>query len=578
MKQMKKIFAAILAIWLAGSAMGQISVPLRFDKYHTYSEVNEAIKALNRAYPNITKAILVGKTEENREIWALEINNPQTGNALEKPGVYADGNIHGNEIQSSEVVLYLAEYLLKNYGKIPDITKTVDRNAFYLIPIVNPDGRYHFMEGGSSMNNNRSLRIPRDDDKDGLFDEDGPNDLDGDGNISQMRIRDPHGMYRTDPNEPRLMIRVKEGEQGEWTLLGNEGIDVDKDGRLNEDGEGYVDPNRNWGSNWQPDYVQSGSGSFPFEGVGLKAIAEYMHARPNIIVVYAFHNYGGMFLRGPGSKFQAPYSPMDVAIYDILGKHAEKMVPGYRYLISWQDLYTTYGDFTDFTHNTFGAYSFVGELYMTSQETYSKEVQQVEEGFSWQGPANNEREIERLKFNDKLAHGTLFKDWTPFNHPDYGEIEIGGWIKYSTRMPHPFMLQEMAHRNAAAVIYAATQTPEIELELVRVRRLEGRLYEVDVRVKNNNAIPSMSYHAARQKLYPRDILKISGAKVVAGGEITDRFNNKVNYKIHRPDVQFLQVPGNGIAEFRFLVEGSGNIDLTYESVKAGKKSLKVSLR
>lgn len=88
----------------------------------------------------------------------------------------------------------------------------------------------------------------------------------------------------------------------------------------------------------------------------------------------------------------------------------------------------------------------------------------------------------------------------------------------------------------------------------------------------------MSYHAVQRKLYPKDILKVSGAKVVAGGEITDRFNNKVNYKLHKPEVQFAQVPGYGTSEFRFLVEGSGSIDLTYESVKAGKLSLKVSLK
>jgi hypothetical protein len=313
--------------------------------------------------------------------------------------------------------------------------------------------------------------------------------------------------------------------------------------------------------------------------VGLKAIAEYMAARPNIIVVYAFHNYGGMFLRGPGNKFQPPYNPMDIAVYDVLGQHAEKMVPGYRYLISWKDLYTTYGDFTDFTHNVFGAYSFVGELYMTSQETYSKEIKQTDdEGWSWREPANNEREIERLKFNDRLAHGTLFKDWTPYKHPAYGDIEIGGWIKYSTRMPHPFMLQDLVHRNASAVIYAATQTPEIEMELIKVKKIEGKLWEVDVRLINKNSIPSMSYHAMQKKLYPKDILKVNGAKVVAGGEIVDFFNNKVSYKVNKPEVQFLQVPSNGICEYRFLVDGSGTIEVNYESVKAGKRSLKVNLK
>jgi hypothetical protein len=71
---------------------------------------------------------------------------------------------------------------------------------------------------------------------------------------------------------------------------------------------------------------------------------------------------------------------------------------------------------------------------------------------------------------------------------------------------------------------------------------------------------------------------LSGAKVVAAGELTDRYNNKVNYKTHKPDVHFLQVPGYGICEFRFLVEGTGTVNLLYESVKAGKRKLEVKLK
>ena len=50
-----------------------------------------------------------------------------------------------------------------------------------------------------------------------------------------MRRKDPFGQYRTDPEDPRLMVRVKPGEKGEWTLLGDEGIDNDGDGKINED-------------------------------------------------------------------------------------------------------------------------------------------------------------------------------------------------------------------------------------------------------------------------------------------------------------------------------------------------------
>ena len=132
------------------------------------------------------------------------------------------------------------------------------------------------------------------------------------------------------------------------------------------------------------------------------------------------------------------------------------IVPGYRYLISWKDLYATYGDFTDFTDNIIGSYSFVGELYQSGTETYRApgrtEGGQEEEDFFRE---NRTRSRERLKFNDHVAQGELYVDWKPYKHPTYGDIEIGGWVKMSSRLPHPFMLQDLVHRNASAVIFSA---------------------------------------------------------------------------------------------------------------------------
>ena len=118
--------------------------------------------------------------------------------------------------------------------------------------------------------------------------------------ILQMRIADPHGEHRSHPEDPRVMLRVKPGEQGEWTRLGTEGIDNDGDGRVNEDPPGYLDMNRNWGFMWQPYYVQSGSGDFPFSAANTKAISDFISTKPNICFAFAFHNYGGMFLRVTG--------------------------------------------------------------------------------------------------------------------------------------------------------------------------------------------------------------------------------------------------------------------------------------
>jgi hypothetical protein len=574
--------AAVCLIILNNSAVKsqEIKVPLRFDKYYTYEQVVEAIRALNKSYPELTSVEEVGKSEEGRIIYALTINNPKTGNYLSKPGVYTDGNIHGNEIQAGEVCLYLANRLLTNYGKLKDITEVVDRNTFYIIPVVNVDGRYHFFSDPNTPSSNRGLRIPVDDDRDGLFDEDPSDDLDKDGNITSMRKRDPFGKLKTDPEEPRLMVPLKPGEKGEWTSLGEEGIDNDGDGLINEDPEGYVDGNRDWGFNWAPPYVQDGAGLYPFSGRGPKAITEWILKRPNIVMVFAYHNNGGMYLRGPSTKALGELPAGDVAVYDVLGKNIEKVVPGYKYLISWKDLYSTYGDFTGFTTNMIGSYSFVGELFQVETETYDATFFAKTENNSIMGGSDNDSDRKRLKFNDHVTQGELFKDWTPYKHPVYGDIEIGGWVKMSSRLPHPFMLQDLVHRNASAVIFAAQNTPDVEMEVFEVKKLEGGIYRVRVRLNNKNAMPSISYQSVKNKLYPLDQITVkgSGAKVISGGKITDIYLDKVDYKEYKPEIQFCQVPGFSKVEYQFLVSGKGNLEINYNSVKAGIIKKEVSLK
>ena len=555
----------------------EITVPLRFDRYYTLDQVYEAMAALNKSYPGLTTLETVGKSDEGRPIMAMTINNPKTGPALDKPGIYADGNMHGNEIQGGEICLYLLDYLLGNYGKNPEIGRLLDKTCFYVVPVVNADGRYHFFADANTSSSNRSIRIPTDDDRDGLVDEDFPDDLDGDGSICVMRRRDPFGVYKTDPEDARLLIRVKPGEKGEWTIIGEEGIDNDGDGRLNEDGEGYVDGNRNWGYDWAPPYVQPGSGEYPFSGTGLKALAEWTFAKTNICVGWSFHNSGGMFLRGPSRKGLGEYPPQDVAVYDYLGKQSERIIPGYKYLISWKDLYTTYGDSVEWLTQTLGAYTYCAEVYMTESETFRDTAGAIVTGGEKAAAAQELSERERIKFSDNIVQGELYKPWKPFKHPVYGDIEIGGWVKMSERLGAPFQIKDLAHRNAMAVIFTAKHMPEVSLEVTEVKPVAKDLYRIRTRLANDKAMPTMSYTAQKANLYPKDMLKVSGAKVVAGGVLNDPFMNLVTYKKYRPEVQFLFVPGFGKIEHEFLVEGRGPITISYESRHAGKLTRTVKL-
>ncbi len=129
--------------------------------------------------------------------------------------MWIDGNVHGNEVQGGEAVLYTAWYLLENYALLPDAAALVDDCTFYLLPSQNPDGRAHWFEEANTAHSSRTGYQPHDDDRDGRFDEDPADDLDGDGQITQMRKYVPgQGNFRLDPDDPRLMIFVPPNDKG----------------------------------------------------------------------------------------------------------------------------------------------------------------------------------------------------------------------------------------------------------------------------------------------------------------------------------------------------------------------------
>jgi hypothetical protein len=572
---------AILVIGLAAPPVpGKDKPVLTWDHYYDQDQVTEALRALHDAYPDLTELRSVGKSAEGRDIWVLTINNKSSGSDTGKPGIYADGAIHGNEVQATEVCLYLAWQLLDKYGQWDKITELVDSRAFYIIPTVNVDNRTRFFEEPGSHSLGRSARQPHDDDHDGLIDEDDFEDIDGDGQILPMRIRDPFGQYKSDPEDPRVMVRIKPGEKGEWTMLGREGLDNDGDGQVNEDPPGYLDLNRNWGFLWQPEYVQRGAGDYPFSASNTQAISQFILEKPNICFAFNFHNYGGMWLRGPGSDLSPPVPPSDLAVLDYLGKEGERVVPGYRYLVSSEDLYTTHGDFDEFMYQCFGIYSFVGELFMTSQVFYrgrSDEDVAGPDGTIWsRRPSFKERQ----EFNDRLMMGEMFEPWKPFTHPTYGEIEIGGWRQFTTRMPPPFMLPDMLHRNAMFVIWTATQTPQITIEVTEVKPLTGDLYRVRARAANEGSLPTLSAKARNRQLCRLDwfVLEGRGIEVLAGGVLDDPYFNKVTPVEHKPERIQTFVPGLGKQDVQWIVSGRGKVTVTYDGLKCGRQEVALELR
>jgi hypothetical protein len=563
----------ILFLLVVAAATGEdYKVNLRWDHFYSGEDTENALRQLTRAYSDFTTLSSLGKSEEGRDIWMLQINNPDTGDDVEKPGIYVDGAIHGNEIQATEVCLYLAWYLLENYDTIETVHEIVDQNAFYIIPTVNVDSRWRFFEDDGSYGIGRTARVPYDDDRDGLADEDDYDDIDGDGEIMRMRIKDSTGPYKSHPDDSRLMIRRKPWEKGEWRMLGREGIDNDGDGQINEDTPGYLDMNRNYGGHWQPSYVQNGSGDFPLSAKPTYAIGQFLLTKPNISFNWAFHNYGGLIVRGPGSELDGAYPPSDVKVFDYLAEEGEKILPGYEYIIGMEAMYTTYGDFDGFMYQTFGILGFVQELHNSINDRYRKMTDD-----EWIEDEDVPWELERLRFNDNVAQGTMFKDWTVVDHPQLGEIEIGGWRTFTTRIQQPFQLQDMLHRNTAHILFTAKHTADVELEIIEQEAIGNGLTRLRVRASNSHALPTLSAMMWNHALVAKDVFSLEGRgiDVVSGGVLHDQHLDIVEHEQDQPEVIYTRLQSFDKVDVEWIVKGSGTATIRYQSVKAVDKELKV---
>ena len=221
---------------------------MSWNKYYDHGGISEICKKIAAAYPDLAKLESLGKSFEGRDLWCLTITNFKKGNEKLKPGMYIDGNIHSNEIQGAEFVLYTAWYLTESHADTKFIQELLEDKVFYLVPTINPDARDSYMHKPNTGSTPRSGVIPVDNDGDGVVNEDSFDDIDGDGHITLMRRKSPNGRWKIDPKDPRNMIQVGPDEKGEYELLGYEGFDNDGDGRVNEDGYTFeYDPNRDWG-------------------------------------------------------------------------------------------------------------------------------------------------------------------------------------------------------------------------------------------------------------------------------------------------------------------------------------------
>jgi len=308
-----------------------MSENIDFGKYRTYDELYAVMKQLADEYPNFSKLYSIGQSLQGRELWTMEITNQETGPADEKPGMWIDGNTHSPEVTGSAVCLKTIWYLLYKYGKDSFVTDLLDTRSIYILPRLNPDGAELWLTKPYHRTM-AAIPNPEFEDGEGHYEE----DVDGDGNIVQMRIPDPSGNWKVSKKDPRLMLMrdpADTEDDGPFYRVIGEGLFL----KYRPGKEIKMAPrrwlggtNRNYPAHWAPGGLPlGGAGPYPLWEREARALADFWYDHPNLGGIHTFHTSGGLVLRESITKtddwFIEAGFEADIASYKALAKIGEDL-------------------------------------------------------------------------------------------------------------------------------------------------------------------------------------------------------------------------------------------------------------
>ncbi|MFW6140572.1 MAG: M14 family metallopeptidase [Acidobacteriota bacterium] len=283
---MKRLGFTAFWLFLVVSAAG-FSLGMDHSSYHTPEDVKGILTSWQDEHPGISELINIGKTSESRELMVFRLADEDSSLVPpeNRPAVFISANLEGIHLVGTEAALMLTEKILSGYGSDEDMNRLLQTRTIYVAPVLNPDAasRYFAEVKFEQPWNMESVDL----DNDGTADEDGPEDLNGDRWITQMRVKDAAGKYIPHPNNPCLMKKADptKGEKGQYALY-SEGIDNDGDGDINEDPPGGIELNRNFPHDFE--YLDKRAGLWPVSAAENIALMEFLTDNPQIAMVLNF--------------------------------------------------------------------------------------------------------------------------------------------------------------------------------------------------------------------------------------------------------------------------------------------------
>lgn len=481
---------------------------IRFDKFYRYKELTRLLKEYAREYPNLIRLESIGKSHEGRDVWLVTATNFKSGEDAEKPAFWVDGNIHASEVTASAAALYLIHSLVTKYKKDENITRALDTRAFYIVPRVNPDGAEWALADKPKIIRSSTREYPYIDDPiEGLG---WGEDLDGDGRILQMRIKDPNGAWKVHPEEPRLMVRRDPIETGgTYYRILPEGLLKNYDGvtiKVLGPKQG-LDLNRNFPAGWRPENDQRGAGPYPTSEPEARNLVDFIAKHPNITGTISFHTMSGVLLRPYDDRSDDEMPTDDLWTFQKIGEKGTA-ITSYPQISVFHDFkyhpkQVITGGFDTWTYEHVGVFSWTVEFWSPMKQAGIEKFKYID----WYREHPIEDDVKLLKWNDEVLKGKGYVDWYTFKHPQLGNVELGGWDSMNmwTNPPLEFLEKEISPF-PEWIVWHALISPRLVLLETKVTSLGADSYRVRVVLQNEGWLPTYVTKKALERRLTRGII------------------------------------------------------------------------
>jgi Zinc carboxypeptidase len=480
------------------SAAKLTSLSLGFrERYLPYDDLTRQVRAWAEAFPEIVRLTSLGTTPEGRSLWLLTIGHEPD---RLRPAAWVDGNMHASELAGSSVALAIAEDTLRVHltegrevhGLPAHLLSIVRRDVLlYVLPRMSPDGAERVLSTGAWVRSNpRDARLGRS----------APYwraaDIDGDGQARMLRREDPAGDFVASLDFPGLMLPRRIEDPGPYYTLYPEGIIENWDGftvpmpSFLSDNE--TDLNRNFPYQWAPEPRQMGAGPFATSEPESRAVTEFAMRHPNLFAWLNLHTFGGVYIRPAGDRPDKKMDQGDFDLYRQLEEWANQLT-GYPMVSGFEEFTyepetPLYGDLSAFAYGQLGVVAMVCELW----DFWKQAGLELHRPFVWNYQRRTREDILKIaRWDREHNEGRVIGAWRPFEHPQLGPVEVGGYDpRFGIWNPPPERLAEVCDGQARFFLRLAALAPRLRLSSVQAASLGDGLTEVSAVVENLGYLPT----------------------------------------------------------------------------------------